>query len=130
MKKCFMFIVVFCIMYAISAFANEDKKYKIKKVKATVTAYCPCKKCCGKYANGKTSTGNSAYEFGIAADPKRIPYGTILCIEGYGISVVDDTGGAMRRNQNLHFDVRFPTHKRALEWGRKEIIVEIYEEIK
>ena len=93
--------------------------------KAKVTGYCPCIICCEKYADGKTSQGVDADLPGIAADPKRIPYGTVLKIPGYGIATVDVTGGAMRQSEMIHFDVRFPTHQEALNWGVQYLEVEI-----
>jgi len=76
-----------------------------------VTAYCPCKKCCGPHAIGKTSIGRDAWKtFGVAADPKLLPYRTKLEIPGIGIREVDDTGGAMRQDAKkgvYHIDIRF-----------------------
>jgi 3D (Asp-Asp-Asp) domain-containing protein len=100
---------------------------KIQTMK--VTAYCPCEKCCGQYADGTTSTGKNAHTTrGVAADPKLLPYGTKLSIPGIGILPVDDTGGAMRQSAKkgiYHIDVRFPTHQEALNWGVKNLPVEI-----
>jgi len=46
--------------------------YKMKRMK--VTAYCPCKKCCGRFANGITSIGKNAWTtFGVAAEPNILP---------------------------------------------------------
>jgi hypothetical protein len=38
----------------------EEKPQQAKKVLMTVTAYCPCTKCCGPNACGLTSTGKDA----------------------------------------------------------------------
>ncbi len=93
--------------------------------RALVTAYCPCIRCCGRFSDGKTSTGVDALLSGVAADPKRLPYGTVLIIPGYGRTSVDDTGSAMRNADDLHIDVRFPTHQEALEFGRQRLGIEI-----
>ena len=45
---------------------------------------------------GYTSTGSKADVGTIAADPRSIPYGTKLYIQGYGFGVVEDTGGALK----------------------------------
>jgi 3D (Asp-Asp-Asp) domain-containing protein len=96
-----------------------------------VTAYCPCDKCCGKYADGKTATNDDAYVCdGVAADFSLLPKRTVLEIPGAGVKEVDDTGGAMRRagRENppvYHIDLRFPAHEQALAWGVKWLDVEI-----
>ena len=55
--------------------------------------YCPCSKCCGKYASGYTATGVIAVEgITVAVDPKVIPLGTKLYIEGVGDRIAQDTG--------------------------------------
>lgn len=100
---------------------------KIKKM--LVTAYCPCEKCCGKYADGKTSIGRDAKKtLGVAADPKVLSYGTKLDIPGIGVLIIDDTGGAMRQSTKkgiCHIDIRFHDHKEALRFGRQWLDVKI-----
>jgi len=120
----------FCELKASSSETKETKAplaYKIKRMK--VTGYCPCKKCCGKFADGKTSIGRDAWKtYGIAADPKLLPYGTRLDIPGIGIRIVDDTGGAMRQSAKkgiYHVDVRFHDHNKAKEFGVQWLNVKI-----
>lgn len=105
---------------------SEDQPAEKRVIHMLVTAYCPCTKCCGPHAKGITSRGKDAHNAnGVAADPKLLPYWTKLNIPGVGIRVVDDTGGAMRRDGRedppiYHIDVRFKTHKEALDFGRRE----------
>ena len=86
-----------------------------------VTAYCPCEKCCGRFADGITASGAPAIGRIIAA-PSEIPFGTELFIEGYGYGKVQDRGGSIKGKR---LDVLFPTHNQALEWGVKMLEVEI-----
>jgi len=78
-----------------------------------VTAYCPCEKCCGEWADGYFADGTPVGGLVVAA-PKNIPFGTKLDIPGYGIAVVRDRGGAIKGNK---LDVYFDTHQEALNWG-------------
>ena len=100
---------------------EESNSQTWKKLKVLATAYCPCSKCCGRFADGKTAIGNDAFTKGVAVDKKLIPLRSVLKIPGYGEVVADDVGGAIKQ---LHIDVRFNTHKAALEWGRKFLTVE------
>lgn len=80
-----------------------------------ITAYCPCKKCCGRWSDGVTASGHkiqSGDRF-VAAD-KSIPFGMMITIPGYGTVPVLDRGGAIKGNR---IDVYFDTHQEALEWG-------------
>lgn len=86
-----------------------------------VTAYCPCEKCCGRFSDGITASGVPAVGRIIAAPPE-IPFGTTIFIEGYGYAKVQDRGGAIKGKR---LDVLFPTHEQALEWGVREMEVEI-----
>ena len=84
-----------------------------------VTAYCPCERCCGRFADGITASLHRI-EVGdrfCAADP-GIPFGKWLDIPGYGYVPVWDRGGKIKGNK---LDVFFSTHEEALEWGRQEL---------
>lgn len=83
----------------------------------TVTAYCPCEKCCGTYANGYTSTGAKATQgVTIATDPDVTPMGTEVEIDGH-IYIAQDVGGAINGNR---IDLYFDSHEDALRWGVQE----------
>lgn len=92
-----------------------------KTIKAKLTAYCPRRCCCGRFANGKTSTGRNAWRAdGCGVAPRLIPYGTLLKIPGAGIRKADDTGPAMRRSSRrgiYHIDIRMTSHWAARKWG-------------
>lgn len=76
-----------------------------------LTGYCPCSICCGKWANGITASGKKAVEgITVAADPRVIPLGTRVYIEGLGERVVQDTGGAIKNNK---IDVYVSYHNKA-----------------
>lgn len=105
-------------------------------VKMKVTAYCACKKCCGKYADGVTASGHFIYlgDKFVAAD-KRYPFGTVMYVPEYCDEIthpyscyrqtvaVIDRGGAIKGN---HIDVYFDTHQEALDWGVRYLDVIVY----
>ncbi len=85
-----------------------------------VSAYCPCKICCGKWADGYTASGKPAVGLIVAA-PQRFPFGTILSIPGYSKrAVIQDRGGAITGNR---LDVLFATHEAAKQWGVQYLMV-------
>jgi len=95
-------------------------------VRMRVTAYCPCEKCCGKFADGITACGHKIQsgDTFVAAD-KRYAFDTEMIIEGYNNSQmvkVLDRGGAIKGNK---LDVFFKTHQEALEWGVRYIDVKV-----
>ena len=65
---------------------------------------------------GVTASGIVAGAGTVAADPKVFKFGTRLEIPGYGIGRVEDVGGAIK---GRHIDLWFPSHKEALDWGRR-----------
>lgn len=88
----------------------------------TVTAYCPCKKCCGKFADGRTASGLPANGKLIAA-PKRVPFDTVIRVPGYGTASVQDRGRVIRRDR---LDLLFATHAEAMRFGRRKLTVLVW----
>ena len=93
----------------------------------TLTAYCPCVKCCGEWsaehpsrvgtdyiqktASGTIPTAGRT----IGVDPTVIPFGTVVVINGHEY-VAEDRGGAINGNK---IDIFFEDHDEALEFGRQ-----------
>lgn len=74
---------------------------------------------------GKPTTSGIWPRYGIVAvDPRVIPLGTKLYIEGYGYAIAGDTGGAIqgltpkRGDKKANMDVFFETENEARKWGR------------
>lgn len=78
----------------------------------TLTAYCSCRKCCGRWSGGPTASG-AMPQAGrtIAVDKRVIPLGTKVYIEGYGEFVAEDTGSAVRGNR---IDIYMDSHQAAV----------------
>lgn len=70
----------------------------------------------------KTSLGlNPVYSM-AAVDPRVIPLGSKLYIEGYGYAIAGDTGGAIKGNR---IDLCFATKREALQFGRRTVKVHV-----
>ena len=94
---------------------KQAKKTSDKKElgRFKVTAYCHCAKCCGK-SDGITASGTKVKQGrSIAVDPKIIPLGSKVEINGHTY-IAEDIGGAVKGN---HIDLYFNSHNEALEWG-------------
>ncbi|MER3414189.1 MAG: hypothetical protein C4341_08150 [Armatimonadota bacterium] len=84
------------------------------------TAYCLCS-ICGT-GSGRTSLGSEARRGIVAVDPNVIPLGTIVYVEGYGLAIAADTGGAIRGKR---IDLCFNSHAEALQFGRRTVRVHV-----
>lgn len=74
---------------------------------------------------GTTASGIPSRYGVVAVDPKVIPLGTKLYVEGYGVAIAADTGGAIKGNKiDLCFE---DTEKNLNAYGRKNIDVYILE---
>ena len=82
------------------------------------TAYAPF--VCGGSRSGHTCTGVMAGKGIIAVDPRVIPLGTKLYVEGYGFCVAGDTGGAIK---GARIDLGFDTYRQAIAYGRRTVTV-------
>ncbi|WP_315119126.1 G5 domain-containing protein [uncultured Clostridium sp.] len=73
-------------------------------------------------ASGKKAVRNPDGYSTIAVDPRVIPLGTKLYVEGYGHAIAADTGTAIKGN---FIDVFFDTYNEACNWGLKYVNVHI-----
>lgn len=98
---------------------------KYTEVVATLTAYCPCKRCCGK-TDGITASGTQATAGRtVAVDNSIIPYGTEIIIDGHSY-IAEDCGAAVK---GYTIDIFFDTHEEALSFGKQTKTVYIAETV-
>ena len=117
--------MVTILMMAIS-YQGDMRKASPKVLTMNVSAYCPCSKCCGRFADGITASGHHIQPGDrLVAAPAAYPFGTRMIIPGYGEAPVLDRGGAIKGNK---LDVFFHSHAEALQWGRQQIEVIILED--
>ena len=103
-------------------FVPEETQPTYTEKEMTITAYCPCNKCTD--GDGITSTGVVPKQGRtIAVDPKNIPYGTEIIIDGHTY-IAEDCGGAIKGNR---IDLFFDSHSEALDFGRQTKIVRVME---
>ena len=67
-----------------------------------------------------TASGIYPYRGAVAVDPRVIPLGSELYIEGYGYAKALDIGSAIKGNR---VDLFFETEREALRWGRRSVKV-------
>lgn len=135
MKRCIVLLIILLIIstphkeeiHTIpdKVYAKGKPKYSRKKTiknnyeylgEYVLTAYCGCRYCSGGWGN-KTSTGTTCKAGRtIAIDPKVIPYGSTIMINGHQYTA-EDCGGAIKGNR---IDVYFDSHSDALEFGRQK----------
>ncbi|EFR89063.1 conserved hypothetical protein, partial [Listeria marthii FSL S4-120] len=58
----------------------------------------------------------------IAVDPRVIPLGSKVWVEGYGVAIAGDTGGVIKGNI---VDVYFPSESQCYSWGRRMVTVKV-----
>lgn len=114
-------------------------------VEVVATAYCSGSCCCGPRAAGLTADGTDvrAWPYGVAVDPRWLPYGTpIIVPHGHGyldqqqpdarLFYADDTGGTIRRRTRAtgqpHIDLRFRQHGNAVRFGVRTITILVWKE--
>lgn len=83
-------------------------------VTAVATAYT--------HTGNRTAIGIRPYQGVVAVDPRVIPLGTKLYVEGYGSAIAADTGGDIKGSR---IDVFFDSRQQAINWGRRQVRVHI-----
>ncbi|MFB6727587.1 cell wall-binding protein EntC [Bacillus mobilis] len=74
-----------------------------------------------KSAMGHNLTANPNIKL-IAVDPSVIPLGSKVWVEGYGVAIAGDTGGAIKGHK---IDVLMPDKGTSSNWGRKTVTVKV-----
>lgn len=59
----------------------------------------------------------------IAVDPRVIPYGSLVYVEGFGWRVAEDTGGAIKGNK---IDLFVDSKSEAFQIGRRNVMVVVF----
>jgi 3D (Asp-Asp-Asp) domain-containing protein len=93
-----------------------------KTVTMIATGYDPSPSSNGGNASGRSALGLKVGHGVVAVDPKFIPLGTRLYIEGYGYAVAADTGSAIKGNR---IDLGHDTASAARKVGRRSVLVHI-----
>lgn len=97
-----------------------------KALEMTATAYDATFASTGKNSDhpqyGITRSGLKVRPGIVAVDPKVIPLGTWLYVEGYGEALAADTGGAIKGNK---IDLYYESPKDVAKYGKKRVKVYI-----
>jgi 3D (Asp-Asp-Asp) domain-containing protein len=103
---------------------GRDKNLPYPEFIVVATAYTPDEKSCWPYADGFTATNYKAGYKSIAIDPEygMFHYGDVLYVEGYGVGLANDCGGAIKGSRiDLCYDLG--DEQKALDWGKKKVRV-------
>lgn len=106
-------------------FASGRQSFTLHRViTMESTAYTPDAGL-GSRATFRTRTGRRAAFGVVAVDPRVIPLNTLVFVEGYGLALACDTGGAIKGNK---IDVCIENRRSALNWGRRTVRVHVFRE--
>lgn len=101
---------------------NDPNNESNPVITVKATAYtASCEGCSGITKTGVNIKDNPEEKV-IAVDPKVIPLGSEVYVEGYGYATAEDIGGAIDGNE---IDVFIPSEKEAKDWGKKQVKVTI-----
>ncbi len=97
--------------------SREGKGFRYSRVlNVTASAYT--------YTGNRTYTNTVPRKGTIAVDPRVIPLGTRLYVEGYGYGRAEDVGSSIKNNR---IDVFMESSQQALRWGIRRVKVYILE---
>jgi uncharacterized protein YabE (DUF348 family) len=93
-----------------------------KEFYVNATAYtADCNGCSGNTATGLNLRANPNAKV-IAVDPRIIPLGSKVYVDGYGYAVAADTGGAIK---GYKIDVFISSKAEAYRWGLKKVKITV-----
>jgi len=86
------------------------------------TAYDPGPASNGWSNRGRTRTGRKATFGEVAVDPRVIPLGSVVFVEGYGLAIASDTGSAIKGKR---IDLCYDSSRTANNFGWKKVRVHV-----
>jgi 3D (Asp-Asp-Asp) domain-containing protein len=89
-------------------------------MKMRASAYTACPSENGGWT--RTKLGHPLRYGVVAVDPRVIPLGSMLFIEGYGLALASDTGSAIKGNR---IDLLMATKAQAYRFGRRSVTVHV-----
>ena len=102
--------------------AVSTSQPSVKEITVKATAYtASCEGCSGITKTGVNIKDNPDEKV-IAVDPKVIPLGSKVYVEGFGEATAADTGGAIKGNR---IDIFIPSEEDAIDFGVKHLKVKI-----
>lgn len=102
--------------------AGSPENYK-QVINMTATAYGPGPLDNGKWGN-LTYMGGTVKQGVAAVDPRVIPMGSKLWVDGYGYAIAEDQGSAIKGNR---IDLAFNNRTQALDYGIQNVKVYVLE---
>lgn len=101
---------------------KQNKCRKAVKVRAKLTAYCPCRQCSEGWGYSTASGKRARANHTIAVDRRKIKLGTKVKIGGKTY-VAEDVGGGVK---GYHIDIFMKNHKQTQRFGVKYKTITIY----
>ena len=117
------FLVIEMLIFAFAP-VDTSASEKVPMGNFKLTFYCPCRKCSGSYGYSTSSGARATEGRTIAVDPKVIPKGSRVYIEGYGEFVAEDTGGKWVKGN--HIDIFLEDHDRCIDKAHGVKHAEVY----
>ena len=101
---------------------SRHKFTRGRVISMSATAYDPSPRTIGPGATGRTATGMKAKYGVVAVDPRVIPLGSLVYVEGYGFAIASDKGSAIKGNK---IDLCYASRSTALAFGRRTVKVHV-----
>jgi len=104
------------------ALTSRGSSEAAREMYVTATAYTAyCGGCSGRTSTGIDLRANPHLKV-IAVDPRIIPLGSKVYVEGYGYAIAADTGSGI---DGYKIDVFFPEKSAAFRWGARRVKIRI-----
>lgn len=101
------------LKYSNGEFWEDEEEDLVALGNFRLTAYCPCYRCSEGWGRQTSSGALASAGRTVAVDPRVIPIGSRLMINGVEY-VAEDIGGAVKGN---HIDVYYNTHAETIQHG-------------